>query len=173
MLPDAPLAAPDATGLESQHASRYSYLRVDKEMRCSGWPMPTTVTDCHTHLLLAAVVTRGPGHDADQFRQAVRAATTRVPLDTLLGDAAFDGENLHAHARDELGVRSTVFKIFSWPVSPPTGIPLVTPTVLRTPGHPTGVRAMQTDQLTTMATGRGLWTRFWEALRRSLRSMTV
>lgn len=78
----------------------------------SGWPKLSTVTDCHTRLFLAAVATRGPGHDAGQFREAVGAAAARVRIDTLLGDAAFDGENLHAHARDGLGIRSTVFPVF-------------------------------------------------------------
>lgn len=77
-----------------------------------GWPKLSTVADCHTHLLLAAVVTRGPGHDGGQFRAVVGAAAGRVPLDTLLGDAAFDGEPHHAHARDDLGVRLTVFPAY-------------------------------------------------------------
>lgn len=112
LLPDRPRAAIDATGLESRHASRHYYLRAGKETRRSGWPKLTTVTDCHTHLLLAAVATRGPGHDAGQFRQAVGAAAARVRLDTVLGDAAFGGENLHARARDESGIRSTVFPVY-------------------------------------------------------------
>ena len=58
------------------------------------------------------MVTRGPGHDAGQFRAAVGAAAARVRIDTLLGDAAFDGENHHAHARDDLGIRSTVFPVY-------------------------------------------------------------
>ncbi len=78
----------------------------------SGWPKLSAVVDCHTHLLLSAVATRGPGHDAGRFREAVGAAAGRCRIDTLLGDAAFDGENLHAHARDDLGIRSTVFPVF-------------------------------------------------------------
>jgi hypothetical protein len=70
------------------------------------------VTDTRTHLFLSAVVTRGPGHDAGQFRPAVGAAARRCAIDTLLGDAAFDGERHHAHARDELGIRSTVFPVY-------------------------------------------------------------
>lgn len=70
------------------------------------------MADCHTHLLLSAVVSRGPSHDAGQFREAVGAAAGRVALDTLLGDAAFDGEHHHARARDGLGIRSTVFPVY-------------------------------------------------------------
>ena len=75
----------------------------------SGWPKPSTVTDCRAHPFLSAVATRGPGHDAGRFREAVGAAAARCRIGTLLGDRAFDGENLHAHARDDLGIRPTVF----------------------------------------------------------------
>lgn len=112
MLPERPRAAIDATGLEVRHASRHYYLRAGKETRRSGWPKLSTVTDCHTHLFLSAVVTRGPSHDAGQFREAVEAAVARHPIDTLLGDAAFDGEHHHAYARDEQGIRSTVFPVY-------------------------------------------------------------
>jgi hypothetical protein len=61
---------------------------------------------------LSAVVTRGPSHDAGQFRPAVRAAVARCPIDTLLGDAAFDAEPYHAYARQRLGIRSTVFPVY-------------------------------------------------------------
>jgi transposase len=33
-------------------------------------------------------------------------------VDTLLGDAAYDGEPHHAYAREGLGVRSTVFPVY-------------------------------------------------------------
>lgn len=112
VIPDRPRAAIDATGLEVRHASRHYYLRAGKETRRSGWPKLSAVTDCHTHLFLSAVVTTGPGHDAGQFRAALGAAVVRHPIDTLLGDAAFDGEHHHAYARDQLGIRSTVFPVY-------------------------------------------------------------
>lgn len=42
----------------------------------------------------------------------VGAAAARVRIDTLLGDAAFDAESHHAHARRDLGIRSTVFPVY-------------------------------------------------------------
>src|SRR5204863_4893662 len=63
LIPEKSRAAIDATGLESRHASRHSYLRAGKAARMSGWPKLSTVTDCRTHLFLSAVVTPGPGHD--------------------------------------------------------------------------------------------------------------
>ena len=57
-------------------------------------------------------MTRGPGHDAGQFKSAAKAAAGRCPLDTLLGDAAYDAEPYHAYARGELGIRSTVIPVY-------------------------------------------------------------
>jgi hypothetical protein len=111
-MPGRPRAAIDATGLEARHASRHYYPRAGKEARRSGRPKLSAVTDAHTHPFLPAVVGRGPGHDAGQFRPAVGAAAGRVPIDTPPGDAASDGESHHAHARDELGIRSTTFPVY-------------------------------------------------------------
>src|SRR5437868_2875141 len=105
-------AATYAAGPATRHASRHSSRRAGRETRRSGWPKLSAVTDTRTHLFLSAVVTRGPGHDAGQFRPAVRAAAARCRIDTLLGDKAFDGECHHAFARDDLGIRSTVFPVY-------------------------------------------------------------
>jgi hypothetical protein len=72
----------------------------------------SAVIDTRSHVFLAAVVARGPGHDAGQFPAAVKAAQARCPIDTLLGDAAYDAEHLHAQARDDLGIRATVFPVY-------------------------------------------------------------
>jgi hypothetical protein len=62
-------------------------------------------------VFLSAYVTRGPGQDSPQLKPALRAAVARCPLDTLLGDAAYDAEHNHALGRDRLGIRSTVFPL--------------------------------------------------------------
>jgi hypothetical protein len=69
----------------------------------------TAVQDTTTHLYLSAHVTRGPSQDSPQYKPAVRAAHARCPIDTLLGDTAYDAEHNHALGRDRLGIRSTVF----------------------------------------------------------------
>lgn len=112
LIPAKPRAAIDATGLESRHASRHFYWRAGRRTRRSSWPKLSAVLDTRSHLLLSAVVSRGPGHDAGQFRSAATAAVSRCPLDTLLGDAAYDAEHHHAYARERLGVRSTVFPVY-------------------------------------------------------------
>ena len=112
-LPAKPRAAIDATGLEARHVSRHYYSRAGKRgRRRRRWPKLTAVLDTRTHLILAAVVTRGPGHDAGQFRAAARAAAGRCRLDTLLGDAGYDAEHHHAYARGGLGIRSTVIPVY-------------------------------------------------------------
>jgi hypothetical protein len=63
------------------------------------------------HLFLSAHVTRGPSQDSPQLKPAARAAVARCPLDTLLGDTAYDAEHNHALCRDRLGIRSTVFPL--------------------------------------------------------------
>ena len=112
MIPSKNRAAIDATGLESGHASRHYYWRAGKRTRRSAWPKLSAVLDTRTHLFLAAVVSRGPGHDAGQFKAAAKAAAGRGPIDTLLGDAAYDAEHLHAYAREDLKIRSTVFPVY-------------------------------------------------------------
>ena len=102
----------DATGLEVRHASRHFYWRAGRRTRRSTWPKLSAVLHTGSHLFLSAVVTRGPGHDAGQFRASAKAAATRCPLDTLLGDAAYDAEPHHAYARGELGIRSTVIPVY-------------------------------------------------------------
>lgn len=67
--------------------------------------------DTHSHAILAALATRGPSNDAPQFRPAARAAAGRAPIDTLLADAGYDAEHLHALARQRLGVRATLIPL--------------------------------------------------------------
>jgi hypothetical protein len=105
-------AAVDATGFEARHVSRYFVWRSKrsgKRRRQRAWPKLTAVRETRSHLFLWAHVSRGPSQDAPQFRPTVRAACGRCPVDTLLGDAAFDAEPDHALARQRPGVRSRVF----------------------------------------------------------------
>ena len=83
-------------------------LRAGRRGRQRRWPKLTAVLDTHTHLFLAARVTRGPSQDAPHLVPAVRAAARNHPIDTVLADAGFDSEANHATRRGKLGVRSTV-----------------------------------------------------------------
>jgi DDE family transposase len=108
-----PLAAVDGTGLESRHVSRYYVKRRAKtgsgtqETTYSKYPEAVLVTDCRTHLVLAAVPGRGPASDLVLFRAALKEAAGRARIGTLLADADFDGEWVHEHVRS-YGIRSLI-----------------------------------------------------------------
>src|SRR5689334_1729840 len=108
-----PLAAVDGTGMESRHVSRYYVKRRSKtgtgtqETTYSKYPKVVLVTDCTTHLVLAAAAGRGPASDLVLFRTALREAVSRARIGTLLADADFDGEWVHEHVRS-FGIRTLI-----------------------------------------------------------------
>ena len=108
-----PLAAVDGTGMESRHVSRYYVKRRPKtgsgtqETTYSRYPKVVLVTDCRTHLVLAAVPGRGPASDLVQFKAALKQAAGRARIGTLLADADFDGEWVHEHVRS-YGIRTLI-----------------------------------------------------------------
>jgi Transposase DDE domain len=109
-----PLAAIDGTGLESRHVSRYYVKRRantgtgTQETTYSKYPKVVLVTDCRSHLVLAAIAGRGPGSDLVQFRAALADAASRARIGTLLADADFDAEWVHEHARGVYGIRTLI-----------------------------------------------------------------
>jgi transposase len=104
-------AAVDSTGYEARVVSGYYISRAGRRSRQRRWPKLTAVIDTRTHLFLSFRVTRGPSQDASHLQPAVRDATRNHPIDTLLGDAAYDSEDNHAIPRTRLGVRSTVIAL--------------------------------------------------------------
>lgn len=123
MLPDRPRAAVDSTGYEARAVSGYYAVRAGRRIRQKRWPKLTAVLDTHSHLYLSARVTRGPSQDAPHLRPAARDARRNTPIDTLLGDAAYDAEDNHAIPRQKLGIRSTVIPLNwrgsrKWPKTP-------------------------------------------------------
>jgi hypothetical protein len=109
----ARLAAVDGTGLESRHVSRYYVRRKAKggsgtqETAYSRYPKVVLVTDCSTHLVLAAIAGRGPGSDLVQFKAAIKDAVGRARIGALLADADYDAEWVHEHVRG-LGIRTVI-----------------------------------------------------------------
>jgi hypothetical protein len=107
------LAAADGTGMESRHVSRYYVKRRSKtgtgtqETTYSKYPKVALVTDCATHLILAAVPGRGPASDLVLFKAALKQAAGRARIGTLLADADFDGEWVHEHVRS-YGIRTLI-----------------------------------------------------------------
>lgn len=107
-------AALDSTGLDCGHASRYYIRRRNgahkqwQTVAYSRYAKLEAAFDCASHLMLAALVGRGPRVDTDRFVPLLDATLANVRVETALADAGYDSEANHRHARAECGVRSFI-----------------------------------------------------------------
>ena len=101
----------DGTGLESRHTSRYFFKRAGRKHSSRLWTKLTVACDTKSHFFAGATVTTGPSNDSPQFRPAMAQASLVVTWDRVLADTAFDAEEHHRYAREDLGVRSTVIPL--------------------------------------------------------------
>lgn len=105
-------AAIDATGLETGQASTHFLKRCGRSaFATSAWPKLTAVFDAATHLIVGAVVGRGPSQDSPDFPEAMRQAAANLRPKRLLADKAYDAEHNHVLCRRELGIRSTAIPL--------------------------------------------------------------
>jgi transposase len=111
------LAAIDASGFEAHHVSNYFVRRRAKNGTTTGkwqtttyrrFPKLAVVCDCQTHLILAAVVERGPKPDFDHWIPAMGQATDHAHIETLLADAGYDAEWIHLAARLAFKARAII-----------------------------------------------------------------
>ena len=111
------LTAVDGSGFESHHVSDYFVKRRAskndreyKEMSYKKYPKLSVVSDCATHLILAAHPSRGPSHDLKEFPIVIKDAVkaTDAKIKTLLADAAYDSEGVHAFLRETLNIESII-----------------------------------------------------------------
>jgi hypothetical protein len=116
-------SAVDSTGLESRHQSRYFILRAGKRLKFSRYPKLTVVCDTDSHMILGAVVDRGPKVDHVEFEAVVRQAHGRWPFRELVGDAGYDGEAHHLLCRQELGVKTIIPAKSGRPANDPSHVP--------------------------------------------------
>jgi transposase len=121
----APVAAVDATGLETRHVSaHFGERRSGSGHRQRAWPKLTAVVHTGSHLIVGAVPGVGPSQDSPDFAPAVRQAAGLVAFDTMLADAGYDAEHNHRLCREELGVRRAVIALNPrnagdrWPKAP-------------------------------------------------------
>ena len=124
--PSIPLAAVDSTGLEAGHVSRYfvrrkrsKQLEMSKTSYYRHWPKLAIVCDCHNHMILSAITTRGPSVDVNQFRKTLNYAVETFTIQHILADAGYDSESNHRYARDEHHIITTI--------PPKLGRPQLTP----------------------------------------------
>lgn len=101
----------DGTGLESRHTSRYFFQRAGRKHTSRLWTKLTVAVDTRTHFITGATVATGPSNDSPQFPRVMAQASLVVTWDRVFADAAFDSEEHHRYAREELGVRSTVIPL--------------------------------------------------------------
>ncbi len=126
LIDAAPVAAVDATGLETRHVSAYFGMRraTGEGHRQRAWPKLTAVVHTASHLILGPVPGIGPSQDSPDFTPAMRQAGALIAVDTVLGDAGYDAEHNHRLCREELGVRRTVIRLNRrntgrrWPKTP-------------------------------------------------------
>lgn len=109
-----PRAALDSTGFDCGHASRYYVRRRNggqtaaKAVIYSRYAKLESAFDCASHLMLAAIASRGPRPDTDRFVPLLDATRKTVQVATALADAGYDSEPNHVHAREVCGVRSFI-----------------------------------------------------------------
>ena len=112
LVDPAPVAAVDATGLETRHMSAYFGLRrAGSGHRQRAWPKLTAVVHVASHLIVGAVPGVGPSQDSPDFIPAMRQAAVLIAFDTALADAGYDAEHNHRLCRDELGLRQAVIAL--------------------------------------------------------------
>lgn len=118
-------ASIDSTGFESHHVSQHFLQRRSQ----SGMPVfarfhpkLTVSCDCATHLILGFWASKGPFPDSRSIAPVIRNQTSRIRIQTLIGDAGFDSERNHEYLRTQLGIRSIIPARIGRPSSaPPRG----------------------------------------------------
>jgi hypothetical protein len=91
--------------LDVGHASRYYIRRRNGSEKAwqtvaySRYAKLEAAFDCDTHLLVGALVGRGPRVDTDRFVPLLDAALANVRAGSALADAGYDSEANHVHAR--------------------------------------------------------------------------
>jgi len=112
--PRVKLSAVDSSGFEAHHTSHYFVRRREKggkhwqSTTYRRFPKLAVLSDCSSHLVLAAVPERGPGPDITHFERIVCQAYPRVRMETLLADAGYDAEWVHCLGRDDLGITTII-----------------------------------------------------------------
>jgi hypothetical protein len=111
LIENRPTAAVDGTGLESRHTSRYFSKRAGRKHSSRLRTKLTVACETKTHFFAGATIATGPSNDSPQFGPVMAQASLVVTWDRVLAGAAFDSEEHHRYAREDLAVRSTVIPL--------------------------------------------------------------
>jgi len=103
-------AAIDSTGLETRHVSAYFTKRCERHSNHykHRYPKLSAICDTPSHLILGAVIDRGPKPDPVEAKQTLHEALKHQRFLSLLGDAGYESEAFHCLCRDKLGIRSII-----------------------------------------------------------------
>jgi transposase len=121
-----PLAAVDATGLQSGHISPYFYSVREKASKKLVWthftqyPKLAAVADTATHMIISFLATRGPTRDSTHFKTILDSLPQDIKVEHILADAGYDKEDNHIYAREILGILTTIPPTCG---SPPKNLP--------------------------------------------------
>ena len=121
-----PLAAVDATGLQSGHISPYFYSVREKNRKKLIWthftqyPKFAAIADVETHMILSFLATRGPTRDSTHFKTILDSLPKDINVEHILADAGYDKEDNHIYAREILGILTTIPPTSG---SPPKNLP--------------------------------------------------
>jgi Transposase DDE domain len=120
--------AMDSTGMDLGRRSAYYVRRRQagqngkKRVLYSRFAKLEAVFDCRSHLLVAALIGRGPRPDTDRFVPLLDATLEVTRPDSMLADAGYDSEPNHRYARLVKNVRSFIPATIGRPTEkPPTG----------------------------------------------------
>lgn len=108
------LAAMDSTGLDYGRRSAYYVRRRQagqskaKRVYYSHFAKLEASFECHSHLILGALVGRGPRPDVDRFKPLLDATLETSRPKSMLADAGYDSEGNHQHARTTHKIRSFI-----------------------------------------------------------------
>jgi hypothetical protein len=118
----------DSTGLDCGRRSLYYIRRRAKNTKewqtvaYSKYAKLEAAFDCDSHLMVAALVGRGPSFDIQRFVPLLNETLDNVRVGSVLADAGFDSEPNHRYARDHHKVRSYIPATHGRPTTkPPTG----------------------------------------------------
>jgi transposase len=121
-----PLAAVDATGLQSGHISPYFYSIREKTSKKLVWthftqyPKFAAIAGTATHMILSFLATRGPNRDSTHFKTILDSLSKDIKVRHILADAGYDKEDNHIYARKILGILTTIPPTCG---SPPKNLP--------------------------------------------------
>jgi len=99
-------AAMDATGLARTTVS--DYYRSRRGRRFRRWVKVSVVVLCGSLLPLALEVALKPTHDCVQARSLLSQAQAVAKPERLYADAGYDAEWIHAHCREQWGIKSVI-----------------------------------------------------------------